>query len=292
MLPFFSPWRLCLGCGGGLFITFIITGTYSTIQDQGWNNIDTTQQISDMVAPLPPSSEPPLLGLNGIPDTTTTPGGLALGIIATTTTADGRSDSEFVQTPHEKGSDIFNQDGILVQGGGGSGCPSSDNTRSSYPRSRRIRARKNDDEDESMCPNPPNQHTRLHLNSPNSQDQDQDQGVGVGVGHIGGQNQKKKNTGGNGNGDPSKQPQPQPQPQPPAINIPSITIPPEDSKLPYLFIPEQDRPKKNPDLCPDPMHPVPVCGRPTDTYLSSSEDTSLNQFTLDPCYPCMKIFFF
>lgn len=110
MLPYFSPWRLCLG--DGLFITFT-TRIYS-IQDQGRNIID-TQQINDMVrAPWNFSSEPPMLG-NGLQNTT--PGGLTFA-----TTSDGTSsDSEFVTlTSSKQGSYIVNQDGILVQGGRGS----------------------------------------------------------------------------------------------------------------------------------------------------------------------------
>lgn len=149
-----------------------------------------------------------------------------------------------------KGGDIVNPDGILVQGG--NGCPSDTRI---HPR--RARAR-----DEQMCPKillRPNreggeERTLFHV-SPNAQE------------GGGGQN-----TG--GNGDPR----------------PGIIITPEDSKLPYLFIPEENRPKENSEVCPDAMHPVPVCGRPSDTYLSSYSYP--NQLTVDPCYPCMKIFFY
>lgn len=148
-----------------------------------------------------------------------------------------------------KGGDIVNPDGILVQGG--NGCPSDTRT---HPR--RVRAR-----NEKMCPTNllrPNgegeqERTLLHV-PPNAEE------------GGGGQN-----TG--GNGDPK----------------PDIIIVPEDSKLPYLFIPEENRPKANPEVCPEPKYPVPVCGRPSDTYLSSYSDP--NQLTVDPCYPCMKFFF-
>lgn len=129
---------------------------------------------------------------------------------------------------------------------GGSGCPSDTRT---HPR--RIRVR-----DEKFCPASflqPNgeegkEHTRLHA-SPDAQEG------------------SKQNTGGNGD------------PKPPAV------IPPKDSKLPYLFIPEEDRPKENLELCPEAMYPVPVCGRPSDAYTSSYPYP--NELTVDPCYPCM-----
>lgn len=149
-----------------------------------------------------------------------------------------------------KGGDIVNPDGILVQGG--IGCPSDTRT---HPR--RVRARnKNTCPINLLRPNGEGEQERtlLHV-PPNAQE--------------GGDGQ---NTG--GNGDPK----------------PVIVITPEDSQLPYLFIPEENRPKENSEVCPEAMYPVPVCGRPSDTYLSSY--TYPNQLTVDPCYPCMKFFFF
>lgn len=272
MLRFFFTWRVCLG--GGLFINFITdtSSTYS-IQDQGWN-ID-TQQISDMVAPIRSPSEPLLLG-NVIPDSS--PGGL----VALAIPVDGSSsDSKFaIQTPPKQGSDIANQDGILVQGGdSGSGCPSSDNTRStSYPRSSRkkIRARN----DKKMCPKnfllprpPPPK-------SPNGGEEggEQDRRTRPQL-SLPKEDEQKKNSGDSGGRNGDRDPS-----EPPAI-----MIPPDDSKLPYLFMPEENRPKRNPELCTDPMHPVPVCGRPSDTYPLPHTYPN-NQFNIDPCYPCMKIF--
>lgn len=155
------------------------------------------------------------------------------------------SSSEFAQS-YSNGPDIVSPDGMLVQGGSG-GCSSDTRT---HPR--RIRSR-----DEKMCP--PNlfqpnseeeQERTLPQLSPNAQ-----KGGG------------RQNTGGSGGS------------RPPPI------IPPEDSKLPFLFIPEEDRPKENSELCPEAMHPVPVCGRPRDIYLSSYPYN--NELTLDPCYRCM-----
>lgn len=82
-----------------------------------------------------------------------------------------------------------------------------------------------------------------------------------------GEEGSKQNTGGNGD------------PKPP------VMIPPKDSKLQYLFIPEEDRPKENPELCPEVMYPVPACGRPSDAYTSSYPYP--NELMVDPCYPCM-----
>lgn len=151
--------------------------------------------------------------------------------------------------PPPSGVDLVNPDEILVQGG--SGCTSDTRTHS-----RRIRAKH-----EKMCPtNLPRPNgeeeqgrTLLHV-SPNAQEDG------------GGQN-----TG--GNDDPR----------------PGVIIPPEDSKLPHLFIPEVNRPKKNPELCPEALYPVPVCGRPGDTYISSYPYPI--QLTVDPCYICMWYFF-
>lgn len=146
--------------------------------------------------------------------------------------------------------DVVSSDGIVVQGG--SGCSSNTIT---HPR--RIRAR-----DEMKCPTNllrPNgeeekERNLLHV-TPNAQE------------NRGGQ------TNG-GSGDPESR----------------LAIPPEDSKLPYLFIPEEDRPKENLELCPEATYPVPVCGNPSDTYISSY--LYPNQLIIDPCYRCMSPFHF
>lgn len=118
--------------------------------------------------------------------------------------------------------------------------------------SRRIRAR-----DEDMCPtdrfqlNDGEQKGRQILpEAPNAQ---QDEGV--------------RNSGGSGK---------------PKFHL---AIPPKDAQLPYMFIPEEHRPKENRELCPEIMHPVPVCGRPSDAYISTYPYR--NQLIVDPCYRCM-----
>ena len=69
---------------------------------------------------------------------------------------------------------------------------------------------------------------------------------------------------------------------------PQVMIPPKDAKLPYVFMPKGDRPKEDPELCPVAMYPVPVCGRPSDAYISTSPYPG--QLTVDPCYRCMFFF--
>lgn len=59
---------------------------------------------------------------------------------------------------------------------------------------------------------------------------------------------------------------------------------PKDDTNSYLFVPDENRPKRNSDICPEPMHPVPVCGRPSDAYTLMYPDTA--DLTIEPCYPC------
>lgn len=146
--------------------------------------------------------------------------------------------------------DVVSSDGIVVQGG--SGCSSNTIT---HPR--RIRAR-----DEMKCPTNlfrPNGEEEKERNLLHFTPDAQENGGG-------------QNTG--GSGDPERR----------------LAIPPEDSKLPYLFIPEEDRPKENLELCPEATYPVPVCGNPRDTYVSSY--LYPNQLIIDPCYRCMSPFHF
>lgn len=63
-----------------------------------------------------------------------------------------------------------------------------------------------------------------------------------------------------------------------------LLFPPKDDTNSYLFIPDENRPKRNANLCPEPMHPVPVCGRPSDASALMYPDTA--DLTIDPCYPC------
>lgn len=63
-----------------------------------------------------------------------------------------------------------------------------------------------------------------------------------------------------------------------------VKLPKEHDLLQFLFIPRENRPTRNPELCPDPGRPFPICGRPWDTY------TSINRvapgLVVDPAYLC------
>lgn len=59
---------------------------------------------------------------------------------------------------------------------------------------------------------------------------------------------------------------------------------PNDDTNSYFFVPNGNRPKRNSEICPEPMHPVPVCGRPSDAYALMYADTT--GLTIEPCYPC------
>lgn len=63
-----------------------------------------------------------------------------------------------------------------------------------------------------------------------------------------------------------------------------VILPSENDILQNLFIPKESRPKPNSELCPDPLHPVPVCGKPSDAYLSIYPVPG--RLIVDPCYPC------
>lgn len=63
-----------------------------------------------------------------------------------------------------------------------------------------------------------------------------------------------------------------------------LLFPPKDDTNAYLFVPNENRPKPNSDICPDPMHPVPVCGQSSDAYDLMYPDTA--DLTIEPCYPC------
>lgn len=63
-----------------------------------------------------------------------------------------------------------------------------------------------------------------------------------------------------------------------------LLFPPKDDAKSYLFIPDENRPKRNSDICPEPMHPVPVCGRPSDAYALIYPDIA--GLTIEPCYTC------
>lgn len=62
-----------------------------------------------------------------------------------------------------------------------------------------------------------------------------------------------------------------------------IFFPPKDDIFSYLFMPVENRPKPNSEICQNPMHPVPVCARPINAYALMYENPGL---TIDPCYLC------
>lgn len=45
-----------------------------------------------------------------------------------------------------------------------------------------------------------------------------------------------------------------------------LLFPPQDDEMSYMFIEAYERPKPNSEICPEPMHLVPVCGTPIDAY--------------------------
>lgn len=59
---------------------------------------------------------------------------------------------------------------------------------------------------------------------------------------------------------------------------------PKDDTNSYFFLPNRNRAKQNSEICPEPMHSVPVCGRPSDAYAIYYTDNS--DLTIEPCYPC------
>lgn len=63
-----------------------------------------------------------------------------------------------------------------------------------------------------------------------------------------------------------------------------LLFPAKDDTMSYLFMPVENRPKQNLEICPDRMHPVPVCGKVSDAYALMYPDTA--DLTIEPCYPC------
>ncbi len=63
-----------------------------------------------------------------------------------------------------------------------------------------------------------------------------------------------------------------------------VSLPKESDLLQFLFIPRENRPKSNPELCPDPWRPFPICGRPSDSYTSTARVAP--GLVVDPAYPC------
>lgn len=60
---------------------------------------------------------------------------------------------------------------------------------------------------------------------------------------------------------------------------------PKDDTNSYFFVPNRNRPKRNSEICPKPMHPVPVYGRSSDAYALIYPNTT--DLTIEPCYHYM-----
>lgn len=154
--------------------------------------------------------------------------------------------SEFAQIP-DGGNNEVSSDELVAQA-------SSNGCRSNTKRlSRKMRAR-----DDLMCPidgfqlnnGEDNSVRQLSPTLPNAP-----QGGGSG-----------QNSG--GNGEPQRR----------------LLFAPKDDTNSYFFLPNRNRPNQNSEICPEPMHSVPVCGRPSDAYDMIYADNS--GLTIDPCYPC------
>lgn len=64
-----------------------------------------------------------------------------------------------------------------------------------------------------------------------------------------------------------------------------VVLPRAHDVIQFLFIPRENRPKINLELCPDPTRPFPICGRPMDTYMSTNRVAA--GLVVDPAYLCM-----
>lgn len=170
------------------------------------------------------------------------------GITNTAKLAPATTDESSQLAQFPDGGNLVSSDELIAQGS--SGC-ASDTKR--LPR--RMRAR-----DEKICP-----IDRLQLNNgeekgpqplptaPNAQQE-----------------------GGGPNGDENGRPKRR------------LLFPPKDDTMSYLFMPVANRPQPNSEICPDLMHPVPVCARPINAYALMYPDVS--DLTIDPCYPCTFFF--
>lgn len=162
--------------------------------------------------------------------------------------------SEFAQIPNGSNNEVSSEE-LVAQ--------TSNGCRSNNKRlSRKMRAR-----DELMCP-----IDSFQLNNDwedNSVRQQSPPSV-LNAPQSGGDGQ---NSGGNGE-EPTRR----------------LLLAPKDDTNSYFFLPDRNRPKRNPEICPEPMHTVPVCGRPSDAYDMIYADNS--GLTVDPCYPCTSFIFY
>lgn len=67
-----------------------------------------------------------------------------------------------------------------------------------------------------------------------------------------------------------------------------VILPSKDDIVQNLFIPEENRPRPNSELCSDPLHPIPVCAKPSGAYLSIYPVPG--RLMVNPCYPCTFFF--
>lgn len=176
----------------------------------------------------------------------------------TTTTTDTDTSSEFaIQPPaYYGGGDVLTSSDILsIAQGSNTGCqPSSDNTKRQL--SRRIRAR----EEAKICPAPLNSG----LEEKGGQPLLFNTGQQGGTGQSSGRNDETKRR---------------------------VILPAKGSNLQYLFIPEEGRPKRDRQLCPELFYAVPVCSNPRDGFTAVFSPFHL-ALILDPCQPCTLQFFF
>lgn len=166
------------------------------------------------------------------------------GIINTARLAPGTTDASSGFAQFPDGGNVVVSDGLISQGS--SGC-----TPDTKGRIHRMRAR-----NEWICP-----IGRLQLN--NGEEKGRQTLPTAPNAQQGGAGQ---NSG--GNGEPKRR----------------LLFPPKDDTMSYLFMPVGNRPKQDSEICPDNMHPVPVCGRPSDAYALMYSDTA--DLTIEPCYPC------
>lgn len=174
------------------------------------------------------------------------------GLLALPTTAEP---SEITQIPPGGGGggDVMRSD-ITISNGSGGGCASNKNGLS-----RRIRAR-----DEKSCVEKnflpfssggeeENERQLLPFVKPKAQQQG---------GGGGGQNS-------GGGSDESKF---------------RFMLPRMNDFLQFQFIPIENRPKRDSDVCPEPLRPFPICGRPGDSYITSNRVAP--GLVVDPAYLC------
>lgn len=179
-------------------------------------------------------------------------------LAAATTTTDTDTSTEFAIQPsaYYGGGDVLTSSDILsIAQGSNTGCqPSSDNTKRQL--SRRIRAR----EEAKICPAPLNSGLEEKGGQP----------LLFNTGQQGGTGQSS------GSNDETTR---------------RVILPEKGSNLQYLFIPEEGRPKRDRQLCPELFYAVPVCSKPIDGFTAIFSPFNF-ALILDPCQPCTLQFFF